>query len=101
MLSSYSQRAYGSYAAFAAAQSALYKRTGYAFQLGDPTQSTAVLNRVNLGAPLGDDMAMFAITSRAYVVVVSFAGSAEPPVTLVVAPLSITGDWRVWVATIS
>ena len=44
-------------------------------------------------------MTNFADTSRAYVVVVSFTGTSEPSVTLVVAPLAITGDWRVWVAT--
>jgi hypothetical protein len=99
-LSSFTQRAYGGYDAFAAAEGARYKRAGFAFQLGRPTQSEVVRNRVSLGADLWDDLANFSDTSRAYVVVVSFAGTTEPSVTLVVAPLAITGDWRVWVAKV-
>ena len=99
LLSSFAQRSYGGYEVFAATEGARYKRAGFEFQLGQPTQSVEVRNRVSLGVPLWDDMANFADMSRAYVVVISFAGTSEPPVTLVVAPLSITGDWRVWVTT--
>ncbi|HEX7590658.1 MAG TPA: hypothetical protein VF375_01805, partial [Candidatus Limnocylindrales bacterium] len=97
-LSSFSQRAYDGYEAFAAAEGVRYKKAGYNYQVGQPTQSGDARNRVGLGAALWDDMTNFADTSRAYVVVVSFAGTSEPSVTLVVAPLAITGDWRVWVA---
>jgi hypothetical protein len=99
LLSSFSQRAYGGYEAFAAAEGVRYKKAGYNYQVGQPTQSGDARNRVDLGAALWDDMTNFADTSRAYVVVVSFTGTSEPSVTLVVAPLAITGDWRVWVAT--
>ncbi|HEX7492185.1 MAG TPA: sialidase family protein [Candidatus Limnocylindrales bacterium] len=99
-LSSFTQRAYGGYDAFAAAEGARYKRAGLAFQIAPPTQSVVVRNRVSLGPTLWDDMANFSDMSRAYVVVVSFAGTDEPPVTLVAAPLAITGDWRVWVAKV-
>jgi hypothetical protein len=37
--------------------------------------------------------------SRAYVVVVTVPGTEVPPDRLVVAPLSSTGEWRVWVVT--
>lgn len=97
MLSSYSQRAYGSEAAFEASQAALYKRVSYSAQVGQPTQGADRVNRLSLGAGLWADMIAFADMNRAYVVAVTFPGTSEPPETLVVAPLSITGDWRVWV----
>jgi hypothetical protein len=99
-LSSFTQRAYGGYDAFAAAEAARYKRAGFAFQIGQPIQSSQASNWVSLGKALRDDMSSFSDMSRAYVVEVSFAGTDEPPVTLIVAPLAITGDWRVWVANV-
>jgi hypothetical protein len=101
MLSSYSQRAFVSEPAFEAAEAALFKRTNYAYQLEEPTQSADVRNRLNLTPGVWDDLAAFADMSRAYVVVVTYPGTSEPPVTLVVAPLAVTGDWRVWVVTMS
>jgi photosystem II stability/assembly factor-like uncharacterized protein len=97
MLSSYSQRAFGSEPAFEAVQGALYKRVNYTAQVGQPTQSADRVNRISLGADLWADMIAFADMNRAYAVALTFPGTAEPPETLVVAPLSITGDWRVWV----
>lgn len=99
LLSSYSQRAFGSYEAFQAAQAALFKRVNYTSAVGEPTHGADVLNRTNLGAGLWDDLTAFADMTRASVVVVTFAGTSDPPWTLAVAPLSITGDWRVWLAT--
>jgi len=101
MLSSYSQRAYGSEAAFAAAETALGKRTDYSgYQLSQPTQSLDVLSQTNLGPAVWNDLNAFADITRAYVVTVSFPGTAEPQQTLVVAPLAVTGDWRVWVVKV-
>jgi hypothetical protein len=97
LLSSYSQRAFGSYSDFATAEAALYRRVNHEYEIGEPTQNVKVRNRAGLGSALWDDMSAFANTSRTYVVVVSFPHSSEPPVTLAVAPLAITGDWRVWV----
>jgi hypothetical protein len=93
MLSSYSQRAFGSYSGFAA----LATRTSYGGIVGEPTQDAALRNRLNLTAEVWDDINTFADMSRAYVVIVTFPDTSNPPRTLVVAPLSITGDWRVWV----
>ncbi len=98
MLSSYSQRAFGSEAEFEAAETTLGKRTGYAgYQLSPPTQSLAVLSQANLGSAVWNDLNAFADITRSYVVTVSFPGTAEAQETLVVAPLSVTGGWRVWV----
>jgi len=30
---------------------------------------------------------------------VTFPGTSEPPQRLIAAPLSVNGDWRVWVVT--
>jgi hypothetical protein len=101
MLSSYSHRAYGSEAAFAAAETALGKRTDYSgYQLSQPTQSLDVLSQTNLGPAVWNDLNSFADITRAYVVTVGFPGTSEPQETLVVAPLAVTGDWRVWVVKV-
>jgi photosystem II stability/assembly factor-like uncharacterized protein len=99
MLSAYSQKAFASESAFATAEAALGTRTNYTYQLGDPTQGADALSGQNLGAGVLDDLTGSADLRRAYVVVVSFPGTSEPPETLVAAPLSAAGDWRVWVAT--
>jgi photosystem II stability/assembly factor-like uncharacterized protein len=100
MLSSYSQGAFRSESAFGAAETALGVRTNYApYQLGLPTQSADLLSRQHLGPAAWGDLTSFADMSRAYVIVASFPGTSEPSQTLVVAPLAITGDWRVWVVT--
>lgn len=97
MLSSYSQRAFGGEPAFEAAETALGTRTGSAFpQLSQPTQDLGQLSRANLGLAVWDDLNTFADITRAYVVTATYPG-AEQQETLVVAPLSVTGDWRVWI----
>ena len=101
MLSSYSQRLFGSYASFQTAEAARSKRVDYKYSLGRPTLAGQFSNPVSLGPALWGDMAAFADTTRSYVLVVSFPGTSEPAMTLVVAPLGITGDWRVWVAPAS
>jgi len=99
MLSSFSQRAYGSEAAFEAAEAALGKRAGYTYHLGQPTQIMVALTQKGLDSATWTDLTTFADTSRAYVIVVTFPGTSEPPQRLIAAPLSVNGDWRVWVVT--
>jgi photosystem II stability/assembly factor-like uncharacterized protein len=99
MLSSYSQRAFGSESAFGAAMVALGKRTNYALAMGDITNSAVAISQQKLGPGVWADLTAVADLSRAYAVAVSFPGSSEPPETIVIAPLSATGDWRVWVVT--
>jgi hypothetical protein len=98
MLSAYSQKAFGSEAAFASAQAALGQRTGYDYQLAAPSRGAELLSAQNLGPGLWADLTASADLTRAYAVVVTFPKSSEPAESLVVAPLSATGDWRVWVA---
>jgi hypothetical protein len=96
MLSAYSQRAFGSELAFATAQAALGQRTTN-YQLATPTQGSNALSQQNLGSGLWADLTSMADLARAYVVVESFPGAGEPAKSLVVAPLSATGEWRIWV----
>lgn len=98
LLSSYSQRQFGSEPAFEAVEAALYKRVNYGVQAGPATRSSSSLNRAAVGAAVWDDLTTFAVMNRAYLIVVSYPGTTEPPQKLVVAPLSATGGWRVWVA---
>jgi photosystem II stability/assembly factor-like uncharacterized protein len=98
MLSPYSQKAFGTESAFEANRTALAKRTNYGFQLADPVQTGDLLNSVNLGQRLWDDLTASADLSRAYVVGVSYPGTTEPSGTLIVAPLAASGEWRVWLA---
>jgi hypothetical protein len=100
MLSAYSQKAFGSESAFGTAEAALFARTNYAYQVGDPTQSAAALNQQNLGSAVLDDLTSTADRSRAWVVEVTFPGTPEPSETLAIAPLSTTGEWRIWVTPI-
>jgi len=97
MLSSYSQRAFGSESAFETAMVALGKRTNYALAMGEITNSAAVISQQKLGPGVWGDLNALADLGRAYAVALTFPGSSEPPETLVVAPLSTTGGWRVWV----
>jgi photosystem II stability/assembly factor-like uncharacterized protein len=97
MLSDYSQRVFGSEAAFEAAQTALGGRTNYTSHLADPTQGADQLNLANLGPGLWANLTATADIARAYVVVETFPGTSEPPESLVIAPLSATGEWRIWV----
>jgi photosystem II stability/assembly factor-like uncharacterized protein len=97
MLSPYSQQAFGSESAFEAAEAALFGRVNYTYQLADPTQSADLLNAVNLGQGIWGDLTGSADLGRAYVVLVSYPGTSEPSGAIVVAPLSATGAWRVWV----
>ena len=99
LLSSYSQRAFGSESAFETAMVALGKRTNYALAMGEITNSAAAISQQKLGPGVWADLTAVADLSRAYAVAVSFPGSSEPPETIVIAPLSATGDWRVWVVT--
>jgi hypothetical protein len=99
LLSSYSQRTFGSYAAFQTAQAALFKRVNYTSTVAEPGRGADLLNRTHLGPGVWDDLTAFADMTRAYVVGVAFPGYSDPPWTLVVAPLTINGDWRVWLAT--
>ena len=99
MLSSYSQRAYGGEAAFESAEAALGKRTGYASRLGQPTQISVALSQTGLSGVVWSDLTTFADTSRAYEIVVTYPGTSEPQRRLIAAPLSVNGDWRVWVVT--
>ena len=99
MLSAYSQRVFGSEASFATAEADLGQRTNYTYSLADPTQSAGTLSLQNLGPSIWADLAASADIARAYVVVVTFPGSSEPAESLVLAPLSATGEWRVWIAT--
>ena len=98
MLSEYSQRLFGSAAAFETAQAALGGRTNYTSHLADPAQSGDLLSQQNLGPGLWANLTSTADIARAYVVIVTFPGTSEPPESLVVAPLSATGEWRIWVA---
>jgi photosystem II stability/assembly factor-like uncharacterized protein len=98
MLSEYSQRAFGSEAAFEAAQAALGRRTNYSPQLTEPAQSADVPNLQNLGPGPWANLTSMADMTRAYVVMVTFPGTSEPTESLVVAPLTATGEWRIWVA---
>ncbi len=99
MLSAYSQKACGSESGFAAAEAALAKRTNYKYEVSKPTQSADLLSRQNLGPGLWGALNALADVSRAYVVVVTFPGTAEPAETVVAAPLAATGDWRIWATT--
>jgi photosystem II stability/assembly factor-like uncharacterized protein len=99
MLSEYSQRAFGSETAFETAQTALGGRTNYTSHLADPTQSGDLLSQQNLGPGPWANLTATADITRAYVVVETFPGTAEPTESLVVAPLAATGEWRVWVAS--
>ncbi len=99
MLSSYSQRAFGSESAFGAAMVVLGQRTNYALAMGEITNSAAAISQQKLGPGVWADLTAVADLSRTYAVAVTFPGSSEPPQTLVVAPLAATGDWRVWVVT--
>jgi photosystem II stability/assembly factor-like uncharacterized protein len=99
MLSAYSQRAFGSESAFEAAMVALGTRTNYALAMGEITNSAAAISQQKLGPGVWGDLTALADLSRAYAVAVTFPSSSEPPETIVIAPLSATGDWRVWVAT--
>ena len=99
MLSSYSQRAYGSEAAFEATEAALGKRTGGTYQLGQPTPLVLTPSHTSPAQGIDGDLATFADTSRIYVTVVTFPGTSEPGRKLIAAPLSVNGDWRVWVVT--
>jgi photosystem II stability/assembly factor-like uncharacterized protein len=99
MLSSYSQRAFGSESAFEAAMVALGKRTNYALAMGEITNSAAAISQQKLGPGVWGDLNALADMSRAYAVAVTFPGSSEPPETLVIAPLSTTGGWQVWTVT--
>ena len=99
MLSSYSQRAFGSEAKFEAAMVALGTRTNYALAMGEITNGAAAISQQKLGPGVWGDLNALADMSRAYAVAVTFPSSSEPPETIVIAPLSATGDWRVWVVT--
>jgi hypothetical protein len=99
MPSAYSQRAFGSESAFEARMVALGKRTNYALAMGEITNSAAAISQQKLGPGVWGDLNALADLSRAYAVAVTFPGSSDPPEAIVIAPLSATGDWRVWVAT--
>jgi hypothetical protein len=99
MLSSFSQRVYGSEVAFEAAEAALDKRTGYSGKLGQPTQILVALGQKGLNSDVWADLTTFADTTRAYVIDLTFPGTSEPQQRLIAAPLSVNGDWRVWVVT--
>ena len=99
MLSSFSQRVYGSEVAFEAAEAALDKRTGYSGKLGQPTQILVALGQKGLNSDVWADLTTFADTTRAYVIDLRFPGTSEPQQRLIEAPLSVNGDWRVWVVT--
>jgi photosystem II stability/assembly factor-like uncharacterized protein len=99
MLASYSQRAFGSEPAFETATAALRKRTNYSYQVGEATHDATIRDRLNLTPGVWDDLTAFADLTRAYIVVVTYPGTSELPETLVVAPLTVTGDWRIWVVT--
>jgi photosystem II stability/assembly factor-like uncharacterized protein len=101
ILSDYSERVFGSEAAFEAAQTALGARTNYSYRLADPTQSAALLSLNNLGPGLWANLTSTADVTRAYVVVETFPGSTEPPESLVAAPIAATGEWRIWVEPVS
>jgi photosystem II stability/assembly factor-like uncharacterized protein len=93
LLSPYSQLAFGTYGAFVAAQPLVTVNP----VAGDASRGSDVLNAGRLGADLWQDLTEHADMARAYVVEVAFPGSSVAPETLVVAPLSSTGEWRVWV----
>ena len=99
MLSAYSQRVFGSESAFETAMVALGKRTNYALGMGEITNGAAAISQQKLGPGVWGDLNALADMSRAYAVAVTFPSSSEPPETIVIAPLSATGDWRVWVVT--
>ena len=100
MLSSYSQRAFGGEPAFASEETALGKRVDYAYQLSQPTRPSDLSSESSLGPTVWADLNTFADLSRTYVVVVTFPGTSEPPETVVAAPLSATGEWRVWMVAL-
>jgi hypothetical protein len=96
MLSAFSQKAFGGESAFATARTALAARTNYTYEVGSPTQSASQLSESTVGPEAWADLTASADISRAYAVAVTFPGTSEPAETIVVAPLSATGDWRVW-----
>lgn len=96
LLSPFSQQAFGSYAAFVAAEPSILPKSP---KYGDPQRGSDVLNAQHLGADLWRDLQAHADMSRAYVVAVEFPDTSVGPDTLVAAPLSATGEWRIWVAT--
>jgi hypothetical protein len=96
MLSPYSQQTFGSESQFATAEATLAKSANYQYQVGNPTK---IADLSSFSQTLRDDLTKSADMSRAYVVVVSFAGISEPLVPseeIVVAPLAASGEWRVW-----
>jgi hypothetical protein len=97
LLSSYSQRAFGGEGAFETAESALGKSVNYTgYQFGQPDDSGYLFSQTRLGTPLWTDLNTFSVITRAWIVVVTIGGSSE---TLVAAPLSATGEWRIWIAS--
>jgi photosystem II stability/assembly factor-like uncharacterized protein len=99
MLSPYSQQVFGSESEFAAAEAALNELGNYQYQVSEPTKVT---DFGGLGQTLRDDLTKSADMSRAYLVAVSYPGIPEPVVpseALITAPLSTTGEWRVWAPT--
>ncbi len=95
LLSPYSQQAFGSYANFVLAEPS----AAHSWSVGHAQRSPAALSETNLGAGLWQDLAVHADMARAYVVEVTFYDTSAAPDRLVVAPLSSTGEWRIWVAT--
>ncbi len=93
-LSSYSQRQFGGEPAFESTEAALAKRVGANVQLG----AAARWDGVGPESGVWADVRVFADLSRSYMVVVSFPGTTEPAEKLIVAPTTITGEWRVWIA---
>ena len=99
MLSTYSQQTFGSESQFATAEATLAKSANYQYQVGNPTK---IADLSSFSQTLRDDLTKSADMSRAYVVVVSFAGISEPLVPseeIVVAPIAASGEWRVWAPT--
>jgi photosystem II stability/assembly factor-like uncharacterized protein len=94
LLSPYSQQAFGTYGDFVVAERSIQNCCGDA--IGDAVREPE-LSAEYLGADLWRDLTAHADMPRAYVVHVQFRDTAVAPETLVVAPLSSTGEWRIWV----
>jgi hypothetical protein len=95
MLSPFSQAAYGGGPAFESAEAQRATANGFQFIIGSASGQGADLNPGVVGDAVWSDLQANAIMARAFVVTVSFPDS--PARRLVVAPLALTGDWRVWV----
>jgi hypothetical protein len=95
MLSPFSQAAYGSESVFESAEAQRAAANGFQFSMGSASGREIDLNPQVVGSAVWSDLQANAILSRAFVV--SITSPDSPARRIVVAPLALTGAWRVWV----